>query len=101
MLTTPSATPSDIQITAILSAQRECKPWPDAKRKVAKVNNRKTILNEKIKQKKSLEPVGTSFHVVIEFRQYVDKLDIFLMYDTDLVKIVSFQVSKTKMGLVF
>ena len=73
LLTTPSATPSEIQTTAILSALRERKPWSDVKRKVAEVSNRKTISNEKIKQKKSLEPLGTSFDAVIRFKQIADE----------------------------
>ena len=41
LLTTPFVIPSDIETTAIVSAQREPKPWPDPKRKVAEVSDRK------------------------------------------------------------
>ena len=54
LLTTPSATPSEIQTTAILSALREHKPWSDVKRKVAEISNRKTISNEKISRRRVL-----------------------------------------------
>ena len=101
MLTAPSATPSEIQTTPILSALRERKPWSDVKRKVAEVSNRKTISNEKIKLKKSLEPLGTSFDAVIRFKQYVDEYDIFLFYDTALSKQYVFKTSKSKIELAF
>ena len=54
LLTTPSATPSEIQTTAILSALRERKPWSDVKRKIAEVRNRKTISIEKISRRRVL-----------------------------------------------
>ena len=101
LLTTPSATPSDNQTAAILSALRKRKPWSDVKRKVAEVRNRQTILNEKIKQKKSLEQLGTSFDAVIRFKQHVDEHDIFLLYDNDLSKQYVFKTSKSKMELAF
>ena len=77
MLTTPSAAPSEIQTTAILSALRERKLWSDVKRKVADVSNRETISNEKIKHKNSLEPLCTSFDAVMKFKQCADEHDIF------------------------
>ena len=85
------ATPS-----AILSTLRERKPWSDAKRKVSEASNRKTISNEKIKQKKSLEPLGTSFDEVIMFKQYADEHDIFLLLRQYVLK-----TSKSKMELAF
>ena len=63
------------------------------------MSNRKTISNEKIKQKKRLEPLGTSFDAVIRFKQYADEHDMFLLNDIDLSKQYVFKTSKSKMEL--
>ena len=93
----PQIKPSTIQGTAILSAMRSRKSWQEIDMIVKKVKDKKAISNEKIKQKQQIEPHGTSYAALCEYKKYTDQKDPFLLHTINENHQYCFKTSKQKM----
>ena len=65
--------PSAIQSPVVLRAIRERKPWKEVMSITQVVCNKKDISNKKIKQKKVLQPHGTSFAGIKNLKSWTDR----------------------------
>ena len=99
MLLNPLVRPAEIQSNAILSDLRNQRDWTDVKNTVKKLTNIKRVSNEKIKQKKQIQPHGQSFSAVKELRTYVNENDKFLIYDVSESAQYVFKTSRTKLQM--
>ena len=88
-----SIAPSKIQGNSILSAIRKIKSWVEIGKVVEKVTDEKTISNEKLKQKRIMQPYGSKFKAIEEYKEYADQKDKFLVYKVDENKQIVFQSS--------
>ena len=70
--TNPHVKPSEIQGNTLLSAMRKRKSWEEIEQNAKKMINRKSISNEKIKQRKVLQPEGGNFAAVTQYKEYTD-----------------------------
>lgn len=95
----PSVKPSTIQTNFIVSALREKRSWEEVDEVVKRVSNRKSLSNEKCKQKKKLEPNGSGFVAVKTYKAYTDKKDEMLVYYADENEQVVFKTSRLKMEI--
>ena len=73
--------PSQIQSNVIISDLRNRKSWDQVGKTIKKVSSTKLISNDKVRQKKTLQPDGEGFSAVKELKTYTDQKDIFLIYD--------------------
>ena len=95
----PSVKPSTIQTNFIVSALREQRSWEEVDEVVRRVSNRKSLSNEKCKQKKKLEPNGSGFVAVKAYKAYTDKKDAMLVYRADENEQFVFKTSRMKMEI--
>ena len=77
----PNTRPAEIQSNIILSDLRSKKGWEEVKKTVKKVTNIRNISNEKVKQKKTIQPRGQSFEAIHELKDYVSENDKYLIYE--------------------
>ena len=63
-----SIAPSKIQVGSILSAIRKRKSWVEIGKVVEKVTDKKAISNEKLKQKRIMQPYGNKCKAVEEYK---------------------------------
>ena len=70
--------PSQIQGHAILKAIRERKSWAEKS-----VTNKPAISNKKIKQRQKMQPLGTRFLAVKNYKEFTDMDDELYMYKGD------------------
>ena len=75
--------PSQIHGNAILKLMRQRKNWQDIEKTVKSVLSEKVTSNEKIKQRKYIEPLGTGFDAVKEYKKFPDKKDQLYVYKID------------------
>ena len=73
---------SAIQSSVILKAIRERRPWKEIMSITDIVCITKDISNEKNKQKKVLQPDGTSFAGIENLKSWTDQTDKYLIYIT-------------------
>ena len=84
----PQIKPSTIQGTAILLAMRSRKSWQVIDMIVKKMTN------EKIKQKRQIEPHGPSYAALCEYKKYTDQKDPFLLHNINENHQYCFKTSK-------
>ena len=72
-----SIAPSKIQGSSILSAIRKRKSWIEIGKVVEKVTDKKAITNEKLKQKRIIQPYRNKFKAIEEYKQYANQKDSF------------------------
>ena len=93
----PQIKSSTIQGTAILSAMTSRKSWQEINMIIKKMTDKKTISNEKIKQKRQIEPHGTSYAALCEYKKNTDQKDSFLLHTISENHQYYFKTSKQKM----
>ena len=91
--------PSQIHGNAILKLMRQRKNWQDIEKTVKFVLSEKVTSNEKIKQRKYIEPLGTGFDVVKEYKKFIDKKDQLYVYKIDENQQILLETSSIKMKL--
>jgi hypothetical protein len=96
----PNVKPSVIQSSAILSAMRSRSSFSDVRTIVSKVADKKSISNEKIKQKKKQNP-GTAYDAVRSFKKYTDTEDKFFVYLIDEGRQIVFKTSSANMKMAY
>ena len=79
----PRIKPSQIQGHAILNAMREKRSWAEIKKTVKSLTNKKRISNEKIKQRRKIQPLGSSFLAVKDYKEFTDMDDELYVYKVD------------------
>ena len=79
----PRIKPSQIQGHAILNAMREKRSWAEIKKTVKSLTNKKRISNEKIKQRRKMQPLGSSFLAVKDYKEFTDMDDELYVYKVD------------------
>ena len=94
-----SIAPFKIQRSSILSGIRKRKSWVEISKVVEKVTDKKTIYNEKLKQKRIMQLCGNKFKAIEEYKQYADQKDNFLVYKVDENKEIVFRSSVVKMEI--
>ena len=72
-----SIAPSKIQGSSILGAIRKRKSWTEIGKVVEKVTDKKAITNEKLKQKRIIQPYRNKFKAIEEYKQYANQKDSF------------------------
>ena len=95
----PNTKPTEIQSNAILSDLRRKKGWAEVKETVKRVTNIRSISNEKVKQKKVIQPTGQSYKAIREFQDYVSENDKYLIYEINENLQYVFKTSKQKLLL--
>ena len=95
----PTATPASIQSTAIISAIRQRKSWNDIMTTTKNVNSCCLILDEKKKQRKTIEPQGYGFDAVISLKRFTDEKDTLLLYEISENARYVFKSSSSKMHI--
>ena len=95
----PDIKPSAIQGNIILAAMRDRKPWQEIEKTVKRVTNKKIISNEKIKQRRSMQPQGNGFKAVAEYKKFADEKDCFYIYAVNENKQYVFKTSNVKMKI--
>ena len=93
--------PSSVQGNAVLAAMRNRKSWEEITKTVKKVTNKKAISNEKIKQRQKLQPLGTGFSAVEEYKKFTDEKDKCYVYAIDKHRQFVFKTSQTKMKIAY
>ena len=91
--------PTAKQSSVILKAIRGRRPWKEVMSITDVVCNTKDISNEKIKQKKVLQPDGTSFAGIENLKSWTDQTDEYLIYKISIVEENIFKTSKKKLLL--
>ena len=96
-----STTPRVIQSTSIITDLRSHKNWQEVEKNAKKVDNVKALSNEKVKQKKVLQPDGDGLKVVKELKAYTDLQDPFLIHiiNDSQQSILKTSTSQMKLGL--
>ena len=92
----PTVKPA-IQGNVVMTMMRQRLPWNEIKKSVYKLTDKKAISNEKVKQKKLLQPQGVSFAAVKEYKEYTDTEDKLLVFTVDENKQIVFKTSKKKL----
>ena len=62
---------------------RERRSWAEIIKTVKSVTNKKTISNEKIKQRQKMQRLGTSFLAVQDCKEFTDMDDELYVYKVD------------------
>ena len=90
-----------IQSTSIITDLRSHKNWQEVEKNAKKVDNVKALSNEKVKQKKVLQPDGDGLKVVKELKAYTDLQDPFLIHiiNDSQQSILKTSTSQMKLGL--
>ncbi|XP_066927735.1 uncharacterized protein [Clytia hemisphaerica] len=91
--------PRQIQTMSILSDLRARKNWSEVESNARKVLNVKNLSNEKIKQKKVMEPHGGSFEAVRNLKTYTDTQDPLLIKTIDENNELVFKTSTLEMKI--
>ena len=78
-----STTPRAIQSTSIIADLRSRKNWQEVEKNAKKVGKVKASSNEKVKQKKVLQPDGVGFKAIKELKVYTDLQDPFLIHNVN------------------
>ena len=78
---------------------RNRKSWDQVGKTIKKVSSTKLISNEKVRQKKTLQPDGEGFSAVKGLKTYTDQKDIFLIYDINENEQYVFKTSLRKMKI--
>ena len=94
-----STTPRAIQSTSITANLRLRKNWQEVEKNIKKVGNVKALSNEKVKQKKVLQPDGVSFKAIKELKAYTDLQDPFLILSINGSQQSIFKTSTSKMKI--
>ena len=94
LTTDPDMKPSAIQSSVILKAIRERKPWKEVMSITDMICNTKDISNEKNKQKKILQPDGTSFAGVENLKSWTYQTDKYLIYKISINEEYVYKTSK-------
>ena len=97
----PNVKPSGIQSNAILSDMRSRKTWVEIEKTVKKVTNKKNIANEKIKQRRIMNPKGTGFDALFEYKLFSDEKDKLYIFAIDENKQYVFKTSERKMKMAY
>ena len=95
----PNTRPAEIQSNAILSDLRSKNGWKVVKKTVKKVTNIRNISNEKVKQKKTIQPKGQRFESIHELQDYVSENDKYLIYEINENSQYVFKISRQKLLL--
>ena len=91
--------PSQIQGNAILKLVRQRKNWQDIEKTVKFALSEKATSNEKIKQRKYIETLGTGFDAVKEYKKFPDQKDQLYVYKINENQQILFGTSSVKMKL--
>ena len=92
-----STTPRATQSTSIIMDLRSRKNWQEVEKNIKKVGNVKALSNEKIKQKKVLQPDGVGFKAIKELKAYTDLQDPFLIHNINDSQQSIFKTSTSEM----
>lgn len=84
IMTDPNTRPSEIQSNAILSDLRNRQDWKKIKSTVNKITNIRSISNEKVTQRKVVQPKGDGYEAIRELQDYVSENDKYLIYHIDV-----------------
>ena len=92
-------TPRQIQSMIILADLKPRKNWNEVENNARKVANIKALSNEKVKQKKALQPSGVGFKAIKELKTYTDLLDPYLIHVINENEQYVFKTSSTQMTI--
>ena len=94
-----STTPQAIQSTSIIAHLRSRKNWQEVEKNVKKVGNVKALPNEKVKQKKVLQPDDIGFKTTKELKAYRDLQGPFLLHNINVSQQSIFKTSTSQMKI--
>ena len=94
-----STTPRVIQSTSIIADLLSRKNWQEVEKNAKKVENVKALSNEKVKQKKVLQPDGDGFKAIKELKAYADLQYPFLIHIINGSQQSIFKTSTSQMKL--
>ena len=90
--------PCNIQSMEIVSLIRGKKSWNEVENAVKRMTSVKRTSNEKIKQKKKIQP-SDNLDAVRKFKEYTDRKDNMLIYDVNESEQTVFKTSREKMKI--
>ena len=94
-----SSIPPAIQSTNITANLRSRKNWQEVEKNNKKVGNEKSLSNEKVKQKKVLQPDGVGFKAIKALKAYIDLQDPFLIPNINDSQHSIFKTSTSKIKI--
>ena len=95
----PRIKPSQIQGHAILKAMPERRSWAEILKKVKSVTDKKAISNEKNKQRQKMQPLGTSFLAIKNYKEFTYLHDELYVFKVDENEQIICKTSSFKMKL--
>ena len=79
----PKIKPSQIQGNAIVTAILKRKSWNEVEKVAKQVTDKRTISNEKIKQRQQTLPYGEGYEALREYKLYTNEKEPLLIYSVN------------------
>ena len=94
-------TPQQIQSMNILADSRSRKNWNEVEKNARNVAKIKALSNEKVKQKKALQPSGAGFEAIKELKTCTDSQDPYLIHVINENEQYVFKTSPIQMKIAY